>query len=90
MANNGSTSAAADNIRRGGRTAIQGAIASVIVEATERNDWYQFTGLEEALAITVLIGVVAWAQNQLEDLAGYRIFDPKDRKAGAVELNRPT
>ncbi|HXH79501.1 hypothetical protein [Nocardioides sp.] len=90
MANNGSSSAGADNLRRGGRTAIQGAVASVIVEAIERNDWHQFAGLEEALAITAIIGIVAWVQNQLEDLAGYRIFDPKDRKVGAVELNRPT
>jgi len=90
MVNNGSTSAAADNLRRGGRTGVQVAVASVIVEFVERQDLYQFTGLEEALAMTILTAVVAWVMNQGEDLAGYRIFDPKDRQVGAVELNRPT
>jgi len=87
---NNESSATADNLRRGGRTGIQVAVASVIVEFVERQDIYQFTGLEEALAMTILTAVVAWVMNQGEDLAGYRIFDPKDRKVGAADLGRTT
>lgn len=77
-----------DNARKGTRTLSQAALAGFIVEILEKKNVYQFDGYEELMAISILVGIISFIQNEIEARTGRKLLAPKVEIAGADALGQ--
>lgn len=82
-----------DNVKRGVRTAGQVVLATLAAGAVTQI-WDSFNknhSVDPTIGVVVVVicaGIVSWAQNMLEDVAGGGILVPTDREVGDAVLNK--